>query len=90
MNKWHVKHQAVAAWPLHQHRLGKVAHEARGARQLEVADAAGKDAGLGDRVPSEVQLCERYGVSPMTARRALIQLLAGRIAAGRLPALLSP
>ncbi len=29
----------------------------------------------GDRVPSEVQLCERYGVSPMTARRALNILL---------------
>lgn len=29
----------------------------------------------GDRVPSEVQLCERYEVSPMTARRALTILL---------------
>jgi DNA-binding GntR family transcriptional regulator len=25
----------------------------------------------GDRVPSEAQLCERYGVSPMTVRRAV-------------------
>lgn len=29
----------------------------------------------GDRVPSEAQLCERYEVSPMTARRALTLLL---------------
>ena len=29
----------------------------------------------GDRVPSEAQLCERYEVSPMTARRALTILL---------------
>jgi len=29
----------------------------------------------GDRVPSESQLCERYEVSPMTARRALTILL---------------
>ena len=29
----------------------------------------------GDRLPSEVQLCERYEVSPMTARRALTILL---------------
>ena len=29
----------------------------------------------GDRVPSEVQLCERYEVSPMTARRAINILL---------------
>lgn len=29
----------------------------------------------GDRVASEVQLCERYAVSPMTARRALTILL---------------
>lgn len=29
----------------------------------------------GDRVPSEVQLCEQYEVSPMTARRALTILL---------------
>lgn len=29
----------------------------------------------GDRIPSEVQLCERYEVSPMTARRALTILL---------------
>jgi GntR family transcriptional regulator len=29
----------------------------------------------GDRLPSETQLCEQYGVSPMTARRALTILL---------------
>jgi GntR family transcriptional regulator len=29
----------------------------------------------GDRVPSETKLCEQYGVSPMTARRALSVLL---------------
>ena len=29
----------------------------------------------GDRVPSEIQLCERYEVSPMTARRAINILL---------------
>ena len=29
----------------------------------------------GDQVPSEAQLCERYGVSPMTARRAQTILL---------------
>ena len=29
----------------------------------------------GDRIPSEAQLCEQYGVSPMTARRALTILL---------------
>ena len=29
----------------------------------------------GDRVPSEIQLCERYEVSPMTARRAIKILL---------------
>ncbi len=29
----------------------------------------------GDRIPSEAQLCERYKVSPMTARRALTILL---------------
>ena len=31
----------------------------------------------GDRLPSEAQLCERYGVSPMTVRRA-INILADR------------
>jgi GntR family transcriptional regulator len=30
----------------------------------------------GDRVPSETQLCEQHEVSPMTARRALMTLLA--------------
>jgi DNA-binding GntR family transcriptional regulator len=29
----------------------------------------------GDRLPSEAQLCEQYGISPMTARRALTILL---------------
>jgi DNA-binding GntR family transcriptional regulator len=30
----------------------------------------------GDRLPSEAQLCERYGVSPMTVRRAINILVA--------------
>jgi GntR family transcriptional regulator len=36
----------------------------------------------GDRVPSEAQLCERYAVSPMTARRALNILLDEGLVAG--------
>ena len=31
----------------------------------------------GDRLPSEAQLCERYGVSPMTVRR-VVNILAGQ------------
>jgi GntR family transcriptional regulator len=33
--------------------------------------------GAGDRLPSEAQLCERYGVSPMTVRR-VINILAAQ------------
>ena len=29
----------------------------------------------GDQLPSEAQLCERYGVSPMTVRRAINMLV---------------
>lgn len=36
---------------------------------------AGGDLRPGDRLPSEVQLCERYEVSPMTVRRAINILL---------------
>jgi len=34
----------------------------------------------GDRLPSEAQLCEVYGVSPMTVRRAVTQLIQEEVA----------
>ena len=35
----------------------------------------------GDRLPSEAELCEAYGVSPMTVRRAVTQLVREEVAA---------
>jgi GntR family transcriptional regulator len=34
----------------------------------------------GDRLPSEAELCEAYGVSPMTVRRAVTQLIQEEVA----------
>ena len=34
----------------------------------------------GDRLPSEAELCELYGVSPMTVRRAVTLLVQDRVA----------
>jgi len=47
-------------------------------RYLEIADALRRQVALsrpGDRLPSDAELCERFGVSRMTARHA-VQLLA--------------
>jgi DNA-binding GntR family transcriptional regulator len=41
---------------------------------------AGGEYRPGDRLPSEAELCEAYGVSPMTVRRAVTQLVREEVA----------
>ena len=41
---------------------------------------AGGEYRAGDRLPSEAELCEAYGVSPMTVRRAIAQLVREEVA----------
>jgi GntR family transcriptional regulator len=42
---------------------------------------AGGEYRAGDRLPSEAELCEAYGVSPMTVRRAVTELVREEVAA---------
>ena len=49
------------------------------ARQLRQRVASGEFQ-PGDRLPSEAELCEAYGVSPMTVRRAVMQLVQEEVA----------
>lgn len=49
------------------------------ARQLRERVASGEFQ-PGDRLPSEAELCEAYGVSPMTVRRAVTQLIQEEVA----------
>ena len=45
------------------------------------ARIAGGEYRPGDRLPSEAELCDAYGVSPMTVRRAITQLVREEVAA---------
>ena len=49
------------------------------ARQLRERVASGEFQ-PGDRLPSEAELCDAYGVSPMTVRRAVTQLVRDEVA----------
>jgi DNA-binding LacI/PurR family transcriptional regulator len=59
---------------LHTPGGGPVAPLYRQIQQELAAQIRRSDLPAGSLVPSERQLCERYGVSPITARRALLEL----------------
>src|SRR5687767_2673783 len=68
------KTQTAAPQRLHQPGAGPVEPLYRQIERELAAQIRRGDLPAGGLVPSERQVCERYGVSPITARRALLEL----------------
>jgi len=72
------EHASVESWPRSEHGISTVASR-RQARYEEIAGFLRgliSTAGPGDRLPSDAELCEQFGVSRMTARQAVHVLVA--------------